>query len=117
MLLQRERLVVDLFQTVNEKDETGNNAGIEPYEISFEVVNEEAITNFYPYPNPFSDILYINSTEKNISKLEIYSILGKRLNLIKSNFEEINTSNLTKGTYLIKIYLKDKVLSKIILKK
>ena len=38
------------------EDESGN--GIrqvdEPYEISFEVVNESAITHFYPYPNPFS---------------------------------------------------------------
>lgn len=25
-----------------------------PYEINFEVVNESTITNFYPYPNPFS---------------------------------------------------------------
>lgn len=84
---------------------------------SLSISDNNLNSNILIYPNPFSDILYINSTEKNISKLEIYSILGKRLNLIKSNFEEINTSNLTKGTYLIKIYLKDKVLSKIILKK
>ena len=25
-----------------------------PYEINFEVINEATITNFYPYPNPFS---------------------------------------------------------------
>jgi hypothetical protein len=25
-----------------------------PYEVSFEVINESTITNFYPYPNPFS---------------------------------------------------------------
>lgn len=25
-----------------------------PYEVNFEVVNESTITNFYPYPNPFS---------------------------------------------------------------
>ncbi|HCX20441.1 MAG TPA: hypothetical protein DHN29_00905, partial [Cytophagales bacterium] len=35
-------------------DETGNKSGIEPYEISFEVINESSITHFYPYPNPFS---------------------------------------------------------------
>lgn len=29
--------------------------GVEkPYEINFEVINEASITNFYPYPNPFS---------------------------------------------------------------
>lgn len=31
-----------------------NEDSPEPYEILFEVVNESQITNFYPYPNPFS---------------------------------------------------------------
>ncbi len=35
-------------------DASGNRAGLEPYIINFEVINEPSITNFYPYPNPFS---------------------------------------------------------------
>lgn len=35
-------------------DASGNVSGSEPYSISFEVINESQITNFYPYPNPFS---------------------------------------------------------------
>ncbi|MEP2026979.1 MAG: C25 family cysteine peptidase [Reichenbachiella sp.] len=35
-------------------DASGNPSGIKPYEINFEVINESTITNFYPYPNPFS---------------------------------------------------------------
>ena len=35
-------------------DGSGNESGIEPYEITFEVINNSTITNFYPYPNPFS---------------------------------------------------------------
>ncbi len=35
-------------------DGSGNESGIQPYEITFEVINESTITNFYPYPNPFS---------------------------------------------------------------
>ena len=35
-------------------DESGNKSGVEPYEVSFEVINESTITHFYPYPNPFS---------------------------------------------------------------
>ncbi|WP_109829508.1 putative type IX secretion system sortase PorU2 [Reichenbachiella versicolor] len=35
-------------------DGSGNSTGFQPYEISFEVINESTITNFYPYPNPFS---------------------------------------------------------------
>ena len=40
--------------SVEASDETGNSAGTEPYELSFEVVNQSTITNFFPYPNPFS---------------------------------------------------------------
>ena len=35
-------------------DASGNRAGAERYGVNFEVVNESQITNFFPYPNPFS---------------------------------------------------------------
>ncbi len=36
------------------KDRSGNRAGSKPYIISFNVINESTITNFLPYPNPFT---------------------------------------------------------------
>lgn len=39
---------------VQATDASGNASGSNPYRIRFEVVNESTITNFYPYPNPFS---------------------------------------------------------------
>jgi len=39
---------------VQAKDASGNKAGEEPYRIRFEIIRESTITNFYPYPNPFS---------------------------------------------------------------
>lgn len=39
---------------IQAEDEAGNEAGTEPYEINFEVINESTVTHFYPYPNPFS---------------------------------------------------------------
>lgn len=35
-------------------DASGNPSGTEPYAVSFEIINESQITNFFPYPNPFS---------------------------------------------------------------
>ena len=35
-------------------DASGNLAGSEPYTVNFEIINESSITNFFPYPNPFS---------------------------------------------------------------
>jgi hypothetical protein len=39
---------------VQASDAAGNLAGLEPFTIHFEVSNKSEITNFYPYPNPFS---------------------------------------------------------------
>ena len=35
-------------------DYSGNRAGVNDYEISFNVVREQTVTRFYPYPNPFT---------------------------------------------------------------
>ena len=40
--------------SIQAEDASGNAAGAEPYKLRFEVVNEATVTNFYPYPNPFS---------------------------------------------------------------
>jgi hypothetical protein len=39
---------------VEASDASGNASGSEPYSVNFEIVNESQITNFFPYPNPFS---------------------------------------------------------------
>jgi len=39
---------------VEASDASGNQSGVTPYSINFEVVNQSSISNFYPYPNPFS---------------------------------------------------------------
>ena len=39
---------------IQAEDESGNEAGTDPYETTFEVINESTVTHFYPYPNPFS---------------------------------------------------------------
>ena len=46
----------DGFYTLNIQlnDASGNAAGTGAYKASFEVIGKSTITNFYPYPNPFS---------------------------------------------------------------
>jgi len=39
---------------VQAEDESGNRSGQQLYKKEFEVINETTITNFYPYPNPFT---------------------------------------------------------------
>ncbi len=55
IIYRPQRLENGVYElSVQVEDASGNLAGIEPYLINFEVINEATVTNFYPYPNPFS---------------------------------------------------------------
>ncbi len=67
---------------VQGSDFSGNTSGIEPYEISFEVINESTITHFYPYPNPFSTstrfvFTLTGSQIPDQIKIQIMTVSGK----------------------------------------
>lgn len=67
---------------VNASDVAGNMAGEQPYEVSFEVINESQITNFYPYPNPFSSSVRFVFTVTGAEvpdeiKIQIMTVTGK----------------------------------------
>jgi hypothetical protein len=57
--------------------------GVEkPYEITFEVINEASITNFYPYPNPFSTsvrfVFTVTGSEvPDQIKIQIMTVTGR----------------------------------------
>ena len=67
---------------INGTDAAGNLAGEKPYEINFEVINEAQITNFYPYPNPFSSsvrfVFTVTGSEvPDQIKIQIMTVTGK----------------------------------------
>jgi len=55
------------------------------------------------YPNPVSDILFVDS-KIALKKIEIYSILGQKVKEINSDFNSISTNYLSRGIFMIKIY-------------
>lgn len=57
------------------------------------------------YPNPTSNVLYINS-DKHIVEGSIYSLEGKIVKVFNS--EEIDVSDLKSGTYIIRVIYSDK---------
>ncbi len=61
---------------------------------------EQAITF---YPNPVTNILSIDS-EIPLTKVETYSVLGKKVKEVNSDFESIPTSNLSNGVYIVRMY-------------
>ena len=60
--------------------------------------------NFLAYPNPVKDVLNI-SFDKTISKVAIFNILGQEVmaKSINVNQSQIDMSNLSRGTYMIKV--------------
>ena len=54
------------------------------------------------FPNPMSNYLTIDS-KFPIKKVELYSLLGKKVKEINSDFNSIHLSNLKNGIYLVRI--------------
>ena len=67
-----------------------NEDSPQPYEMSFEVVNESQITNFYPYPNPFSTsvrfVFTLTGSEiPDEIKIQIMTVTGRVVREILQN--------------------------------
>ncbi len=73
--------------TVRAADLRGNQSGVQPYSVNFEVVNESAITHFYPHPNPFSSQMQFvftltGQTVPEDIRIQIMTISGKLVKTI-----------------------------------
>ena len=55
------------------------------------------------YPNPTDDVLTIDS-KIPLTKVEIFSILGKKVDEVNSDYKTISTDNLSSGMYILKIH-------------
>lgn len=67
------------------------------------------------YPNPVKDVLAINS-EIPLTKVEIFSILGKKIKEINADFDAIPTASLSNGVYIIRLYSENGIASKKLIK-
>ena len=88
------------------------------FDAALSIDEQNFDNNFKLYPNPVNDILQIINTNKtNINKVEIYNLLGKKVQEIKNPNNVINVSHLAKGIYLINIITEQGKLTKRIVKK
>lgn len=67
------------------------------------------------YPNPVKDLLTIDS-ELELTKVEIYSVLGKKIKEINAHFNAIPMANLSNGIYIIRMYSENGLASKKLIK-
>ncbi|MBX9850395.1 MAG: hypothetical protein K2X86_01400 [Cytophagaceae bacterium] len=114
---------------IKAKDVAGNNSGVQDYRITFEVINAATITNFYPYPNPFSTstkfVFTLTGSEiPEDLKIQIMTVTGKVVREItKAELGPIHIGNnktdfswngtdefgdqLANGVYLYRVIIKN----------
>jgi endoglucanase Acf2 len=90
--------------------EVGSSCG------SLSLVDEFLEDKIRMYPNPVNDKLFIKSQSENITKVEIYSILGNLVKKVTNNINDIQVEELSSGLYLIKIYTSQGNISKKMIK-
>jgi len=67
---------------------------------------DEEITMF---PNPAKDLLSIESSVHSIKSVSVYSLLGKKVLDVNSDFNQIDLTTLSSKMYLVKIETTDRV--------
>ncbi len=76
---------------------------------------ETVTENFSIYPNPVKDVLHFKTKER-IVKAEVYDLSGRIVRSSGITQNAIDLSELPKGNYLIRIYTKDQIIIKKLIK-
>ncbi|MBT1702368.1 C25 family cysteine peptidase [Chryseosolibacter indicus] len=85
---------------IEAKDQSGNIAGKEPYEITFNVKSEVTVSLLDPYPNPVSSETYFkyiytgNSAPDNVA-IQIFDLNGKPVQTIDHRSSYIGSNIIT----------------------
>lgn len=69
------------------------------------------------YPNPITNQLHISSPDQKVENVAIYNLTGALVKSIKNEVESIDVSNLTSGSYLVKVTTNQGTLTQKIIKK
>lgn len=77
------------------------------YNSSALSVDSFDITNVKTFPNPTTDILNLN-TSLAVDKVEVFNVLGKKMNNIYFDNNQVNVAGLSTGIYILKIYAEGK---------
>jgi hypothetical protein len=115
---------LQLKSTNDIKDIVGNslvNSEFEAYFLNSEVLsleNDFRSSGFSMFPNPTSDFLNVKIQEGEIEQILVYNVNGKKVISKKINKEQsiIDTQNLIRGIYFIKIVLDKRILTKKLVK-
>ncbi|MGK0413257.1 MAG: endo-1,3(4)-beta-glucanase, partial [Polaribacter sp.] len=80
------------------------------------VASNDLNNSIVVYPNPVKNNLLISSKTAKITKVQIYSVVGKLVKQKTENLNSIHVEDLSNGLYLIKIYTSNTFITKKFLK-
>ena len=81
----------------------GNDPTINIFTFGTLSIVDNSIKGIKIYPNPVSDVLYIQNENVAISRMELYDVQGKQLFSMVDNLNQINVEYLNNGIYFLKI--------------
>ncbi|MBT8254614.1 MAG: carbohydrate-binding protein, partial [Bacteroidia bacterium] len=67
-------------------------------------IEDQDFSTLKIYPNPVGNKLFIESNTIELTKIEIFSLVGNKVMEFNSNLNSITVDDLSSGLYLIKIY-------------
>ncbi len=102
------KMVYTLGEVAVQENSTGNIHVSEGFIgvnslVSLDIENYSILSDIKVYPNPTSDYININFTQKSDYDISIYNLAGELIyskQIIESNKESINLNKFPAGTYL-----------------
>jgi endo-1,3(4)-beta-glucanase len=90
--------------------EVGSSCG------SLSISDEPLENSILIYPNPVGNQLFIKSQSETITKVQIYTILGRLVKTTTINLEKVSVEELCSGLYMVQITTSKGVISKKLMK-
>lgn len=97
---------------------TPKNGTVFRFSPNYSVGVNEIDLGFKTYPNPVAEVLYISNAENKIINCEIINLKGKIIQQFASTDPTVvvDCSEFSSGTYFLKIFVDDQVITKSIIK-
>lgn len=97
-----------LFDDYNYVSKLTSSSDSDSYRTVYQYTGDDALastedfnlSNVKIYPNPSSDFVSISLVDKELEKIELYTVLGKKI--VTEYTEKLDIQNLTQGVYLLK---------------
>lgn len=103
-----ETITIDLKAISNNLDITYS------YDVSLDIstgINMPGKENISFYPNPCRDVIFINSNDK-LSRISIYSLHGQLIKVIEYPENKIDVTDISSGTYILKLVQGDQIITR-----